>query len=217
MPRDDLLHIAPDDLAALTNRGTVKRAQRELENKEVTGELTEAEDGTVTAKWSDGVNCTLPGGKTISDARCTCPATELCRHVVRTVLAYQCRHATPTSSEEPWNPGRLPTRNSRSTSNPPPHGRTRFRRGCSLSWLNHKPTVRFHDLACTLRFQVRGMCDTFTVIAPGPPPCIHAAARIWAFAVDNWRKREHNTTQVHIPIPMPVLDLVDVCFWKERN
>ena len=24
MPRDDLLHLAPDDLAALTNRGTVK-------------------------------------------------------------------------------------------------------------------------------------------------------------------------------------------------
>src|SRR4051812_14039100 len=79
MPRDDLLHIAPDDLAALTNRGTVKRAQRELENKEVTAELGEDDTGTVTAKWSDGVTCTLPGGKTISDARCTCPATELCR------------------------------------------------------------------------------------------------------------------------------------------
>lgn len=30
MPREDLLHLTPDDLAALTNRGTVKRAQREL-------------------------------------------------------------------------------------------------------------------------------------------------------------------------------------------
>src|ERR1044072_310498 len=100
MPRDDLLHIAPDDLAALTNRGTVKRAQRELENKGVAGELSEAADGTVTAKWSDGVTCTLPGGKTISDARCTCPATELCRHVVRTVLAYQRRNAAkPTSGD----------------------------------------------------------------------------------------------------------------------
>src|SRR5262245_39374235 len=104
MPREDLLHIAPDDLAALTNRGTVKRAQRELESKEVTAELSEAADGTVTAKWSDDVTCTLPGGKTISDSRCTCPATELCRHVVRTVLAYQSQ-----ASKAPTSGGSAPT------------------------------------------------------------------------------------------------------------
>src|SRR5437868_6422022 len=91
MLRDDLLHLLPDDLAALTNRGTVKRARRELDEAEVTGTLTEAADGTVAAAWSDGVSCTLPGGKVVADARCTCPATELCRHVVRTVLAYQGR------------------------------------------------------------------------------------------------------------------------------
>ena len=98
MPRDDLRRLTPDDLAALTNRGTVKRAQRELESGEVSGELDEAADGTVVAKWSDAVVCTLPGGKTVSDARCTCPATELCRHAVRTVLAYQAR-ATAVAPE----------------------------------------------------------------------------------------------------------------------
>ena len=36
MPRPDLLALSPDDLAVLTNRGTVKRAQRELESGEVT-------------------------------------------------------------------------------------------------------------------------------------------------------------------------------------
>ena len=32
MPRTDLLALTLDDLAALTNRGTVKRAERELDD-----------------------------------------------------------------------------------------------------------------------------------------------------------------------------------------
>src|SRR5687768_6944675 len=106
MPRADLLALTPDDLAALTNRGTVKRAQRELDANEVTGTLKE-EDGTVTATWSDGAKCILPAGAVVADARCTCPATELCRHVVRTVLAYQKQSAStvPAGDAGPWNPG----------------------------------------------------------------------------------------------------------------
>ena len=89
MPRPDLMALSPDDLAVLTNRGTVKRAQRELESGEIRGELDEATDGEVSARWSDGVECRLPPGKVIGEGRCTCPATELCRHLIRTVLAYQ--------------------------------------------------------------------------------------------------------------------------------
>src|SRR5207302_10961037 len=89
MPRAELLALTLDDLAALTNRGTVKRAQREVEANECTCTLTEAEDGTVTAQWSDGVECRLPAGKVLRDGHCSCAAAGLCRHLVRTVLAYQ--------------------------------------------------------------------------------------------------------------------------------
>jgi len=41
MPRSDVLALSLDDLAALTNRGTVKRAQREIETNECIGEIAE--------------------------------------------------------------------------------------------------------------------------------------------------------------------------------
>lgn len=216
MPRDDLLHIAPDDLAALTNRGTVKRAQRELAQKEVTGELAEADDGTVVAQWSDGVTCTLPGGKVISDARCTCPAIELCRHVVRTVLAYQLQTpATPTSGvSEPWNPGEITDDELAKHFKPAALGaaRTQFQKGLLVELVkSHKPTVRFHDLACTLRFQVRGDLRYVYCDCAGPPPCTHVPLAIWAFRrLTAEQSAGIITTQEYTsPVPTPVLDQID--------
>ena len=87
MPRTDLLALTLDDLAALTNRGTVKRAEREL--AEITCTIREAADGTAVFSWSDGIVCTIPGNRVVAQGTCTCPATECCRHLVRAVLAYQ--------------------------------------------------------------------------------------------------------------------------------
>ena len=151
MPRADLLRIAPDDLAALTNRGTVKRAQRELDGAEVTGTLDESPDGTVVATWSDGAVCTLPGGKTVSDARCTCSATELCRHVVRTVLAYQRgTPAAPEAASGAWNPGTVTDDELARHFKPAvlAAARTRFESGLLVEVVTgERPTARFHDLA----------------------------------------------------------------------
>jgi len=62
MARADLLALSFEDLVALTNRGTVKRAQRELEaHTKCTGTLDETVAGDVTVTWSDGVECRLPG------------------------------------------------------------------------------------------------------------------------------------------------------------
>src|SRR5215207_748283 len=216
MPRDDLLHIAPDDLAALTNRGTVKRAQRELENKEVTAELIEDEAGTVTAKWSDGVTCTLPGGKTIPDARCTCPATELCRHVVRTVLAYQAQApATPTSGEGgAWDPGAITDTELEKHFKPAAlaQARTQFQKGLLVELVkSHKPTVRFHDLACTLRFQVRGDLRYVYCDCAEAPPCAHVPLAIWAFRqLPAGKDAGILSTQTHaLPVPTAVLNQID--------
>ncbi len=99
MARNDLLVLSLDDLAALTNRGTVKRAQREIEANECRVELMESAEGEVTAKWSDGVECRIPAGAVVGDGRCSCAAVGLCRHLVRTVLAYQRQAHEPDDGQ----------------------------------------------------------------------------------------------------------------------
>ena len=58
--RPDLAALTPDDLAALANRGLVKRAQREVENGEQSAQWSESDDGTLTVAWSDGATWTIP-------------------------------------------------------------------------------------------------------------------------------------------------------------
>ena len=86
MIRADLLALTPDKLAALSNRGLVKRAQKMLEEGQGPTLETLA-DGTVVAR--DGpVETTLPPGVPIEDARCTCNSLTICRHRIAAVLAY---------------------------------------------------------------------------------------------------------------------------------
>ncbi|MFF5262671.1 hypothetical protein ACFY4C_27385 [Actinomadura viridis] len=88
MTRTDLLALTPDSLAALANRGLVKRATKDLD----AGNLPEVEvdgDGTVRGAFADGVGTTLPGGGGLEGATCTCAATGVCRHQIGLVLAYQ--------------------------------------------------------------------------------------------------------------------------------
>ena len=89
MARKDLLSLTEDDLVLLSNRGTVKRCVREIEENEFTAEITEDEQGNVQCDWSDGAKCMLAASKALGPAQCSCPATTVCRHLVRSVLAYQ--------------------------------------------------------------------------------------------------------------------------------
>ncbi|MEU8361084.1 hypothetical protein AB0C27_34215 [Nonomuraea sp. NPDC048882] len=84
--RTDLLGLTTDALAALTNRGLVKRA-----GKEAAPELRTDADGTVHGDFAGGPSASLPVGG-LDVARCTCGAAGVCRHVVGVVLAYQHRH-----------------------------------------------------------------------------------------------------------------------------
>lgn len=85
--RTDLLGLTTDALAALTNRGLVKRA-----GKEAAPDLRTDADGTVHGDFAAGPTASLPPGG-LDAARCTCGATGVCRHVVGVVLAYQHQHA----------------------------------------------------------------------------------------------------------------------------
>lgn len=216
MPRADLLALTLDDLTALTNRGTVKRAQREIEAKEVTLDLIEGEDGTLHAKWSDGVECFIPGGVVVARSRCTCPATDLCRHVIRTVLAYQARsHDTPSAHEaKAWNPGDITDEEIARHFKPVniTLARTQFQNGLLIEVLKgEKPTARFHDLACTLRFQVPGDVRYVHCDCSEEPPCVHVPLAIWAFrrlAADS-NAAIVSTQEKPLPVPTDVLDAIE--------
>lgn len=186
--RADLLALSDDDLVALTNRGTVKRARQEVES--LTVELSEDADGTVTARWSDAALCTIPAGKPLAAGRCDCSAAPPCRHLVRTVFAYQSQ-TTPAAEDAdaapppgPWDPGAIAddalaavatkaalTRAARLTGDGQVFELVRALR----------PVARCHSAGVTVRFLVSGdpayaLCD-----CGQPAPCEHAIAAIRAF------------------------------------
>jgi hypothetical protein len=215
MPRADLLALSLEDLTALTNRGTVKRAQRELEAGEVSAEMAEMGDGTIKAHWSDGVQCLLPGGLVLSQARCSCVATELCRHIIRTVLAYQQQTRSASSAADgPWNPGRIGDEALAVHFKPAAlkQAQEMFRRGLLLELvLSQKPTARFHDLACTLRFQVPDDIRYVHCDCAAPPPCIHVPLAIWGFRRLQVEQTAAilSTQEGSLPVPAETLDAID--------
>ncbi|WP_214325746.1 SWIM zinc finger family protein [Nonomuraea sediminis] len=106
--RTDLLGLTTDSLAALTNRGLVKRA-----GKEAAPELRTDADGTVHGSFPDGLTTSLPPGG-LDLARCTCGAGGVCRHVIGVILAYQRlpAEAAPAPADAdpelvPWSPGQV--------------------------------------------------------------------------------------------------------------
>jgi hypothetical protein len=101
--RTDLLALTPDALAALANRGLVKRAAKELDAGAIPALGTDP-DGTVQGKFPDGTTTTLPPNTTLDAARCSCGAAGVCRHRIAVVLTYQ-RDNESTAPAELWSPG----------------------------------------------------------------------------------------------------------------
>lgn len=104
--RTDLLSLTEDALAALANRGLVKRAAKELAAG--TGAtLTITDDGGIEATFPDGTRTHLPPGTPLSAATCTCAASAQCRHRIGLVLAYQSTHSQEENSST-WSPADIP-------------------------------------------------------------------------------------------------------------
>ncbi|GGN45144.1 hypothetical protein FHR83_008288 [Actinoplanes campanulatus] len=107
--RADLRALDADALAALANRGLVKRAAREAEREPPA--LSAGAGATVVAEFTDGVRAELPEGG-LEQGRCTCGATGACRHLLGLIFAYQAAlpETAPSEDEPPaeataWSPG----------------------------------------------------------------------------------------------------------------
>lgn len=115
--RTDLLELGTEALTALANPGFVKKAIKDVEAGQAP-RIEEDADGTVHARHADGTHTTLPTGRTLREAACSCPASSMCRHRVMLVLAYQAlareQAAAPSDAPEaeaeadaeatPWSP-----------------------------------------------------------------------------------------------------------------
>ncbi|GHH35151.1 hypothetical protein GCM10017774_20300 [Lentzea cavernae] len=95
--------LTPDALAALANRGLVKRAVKELDAGVVPALDTDP-SGAVQGKFPDGTTTTLPPGITLEAAQCSCGAAGVCRHRIALVLAYQ-RTQEASAPADLWSPG----------------------------------------------------------------------------------------------------------------
>ncbi|MFG2825002.1 hypothetical protein ACGFX4_36930 [Kitasatospora sp. NPDC048365] len=101
--RPDLLALSPDTLAALTNRGLVKRAAKEVDAG--TGpELAYRDDDTVLGVHPDGSRTCLPAGAALDGATCSCGAAGVCRHTIGLVLAHQRHSAAAPEPDPAWSP-----------------------------------------------------------------------------------------------------------------
>jgi len=102
--RADLKALTPDALAALSNRGLVKRAIRTIE--EGAGPAVSMDGESVRGTHPDGTITLLPPSG-LDAASCSCGANNVCRHVLTLVLAYQATIADDSAETtfEDWSPG----------------------------------------------------------------------------------------------------------------
>ncbi len=224
--RTDLLALTSEDLTLLANRGLIKRATREMASGKVTFELQEQEGGAVAVRWSDGVECSFPAGGVFEDGLCSCPAVGVCRHLIRSVMAYQQEAAANAPEEaeeaapaEPWDPGELTDeqlgqafRKAALT-----RAKTELRKGLLVELVRSaKPTARFHGLSFTVRFLVPGDARYTSCDCGGAAPCKHVPLAVWAFRLlPAERTSGYVSTQQEAPAaPVELLDEVEAALME---
>lgn len=198
MARRDLIALTLDDLAAMTNRGTVKRARREWDEGTPSCAFDETTDGEVIVTWSDGIVCRFPAGKTIHDSVCSSGFAGISRHVVRSVIAYQHRASAepevvpsnsdrtppPPISGSPFDPGAFSDEDLVARFRAPAiaKARQRFNEGVLVELTRgSKPTARFLDNRCTVRFLVPGDLRYVTADCSESLLSLFVPLAVWSF------------------------------------
>ncbi|MFD0267230.1 hypothetical protein ACFVGY_11615, partial [Streptomyces sp. NPDC127106] len=116
--RPDLLALTDDTLAALANRGLVKRAAKELAAG-AGAVVGFAADGSLTGRYPDGTETVLPPGAGLDLGTCSCAAAGVCRHLLGLILAYRGQAAEgPGSSAGPGSSERHASSEGRAAASP---------------------------------------------------------------------------------------------------
>lgn len=216
MPRTDLLALTEDDLVALTNRGTVKRAQRELEENAAACEIEESPAGDLKFTWSDGAECEIPAGASLKEARCSSGSAGISRHLVRSVLLYK-RRQTPAESPAPaeaWDPGTVfsdEMLEQQYRKADISRARARFETGVLVELVRSpKPLARFLDEPCVLRFMVRGDLRYIHADCSQQAQGLFVPLAVWAFRQLPPDKESGLVSIQTKPLPVPTELLGDL-------
>jgi hypothetical protein len=182
MIRTDLLALNTDVLVALTNRGLVKRAAKEIDAG-VVPVVSADEDGTVRGRFADEVEVVFPVGAGLDTASCTCPATGVCRHRIGLVLAYQSQASEEPVAEESWSPGSVDDEELRRVfgASAVTAARRRYAAGYSAHLDRNVAAPRADLSTCTVRFLVPGELGYAHTDAAGPNRGEAIALAVWAF------------------------------------
>lgn len=226
--RADLLALTADDLASFSNRGLTRRAEQEVSAGTLTCAINEDSGGTVTFKWSDDVECRLPVAAKLTDSRCTCPSTTLCRHILRSIFAYQQHHrsqagttapastpdAAPAPSAMPWNPGALTDDTLAKHYSATEFGRWRreFESGHVVQvWIGIKPRAFIHTLGCTVNFLVPNDLRYAVCDCAVEAPCGHVILAVAAFRLlaPDATTELISTASVTPPAPTALIDEIE--------
>lgn len=109
--RADLLSLSLDDLELFSNKGTVRRAAAEVEEGEPALLKFDECDDSLKFDWADPVTCNFRAGADVRKGVCSCSSVTVCRHLIRSVLAYQKMAAQSGSTaiieSEPSDDGTL--------------------------------------------------------------------------------------------------------------
>jgi hypothetical protein len=181
--RVDLLQLTQEDLELFSNRGTVRRASAECEAGDPPLNSIEEAAGTIAFDWQDSCRCTIPAGKSLNEATCTCSATGICRHIVRSVLAYQATHSRARENDQ-WWPGAISDTVLTDAFKPAILKRARelveqgqlVRLTCG-----RRPVARFISLAHTVRFIVPDNVQYAVCDCRDQQPCMHVAMAVMCF------------------------------------
>jgi hypothetical protein len=206
--REDLLALDPEILAAMANRGLVKRAQKDLEAG--AGPQSESSAGEVRGLFPDGAEVRFPPGAGLDASLCTCAAPGICRHRICLVLAYQQTHSgldRDRASESPaagWSPGDVDDEALAALVGPKPLASARriFDRGYTARVHRGGPQGAPDDRpdtgspwvelpACTVRFPIPGNAAHAITDAAAARRGEAVALAVWAFrAADASGSRE---------------------------
>jgi hypothetical protein len=214
MPLDNLLGLRNEDLILLSNQGVVKRAIKELESQNLTYELIDNKQ-QIKVIWSDGIECILTSEEKISDRHCSCSATNICRHLIRSILLYQSQYSSSqTNHPQPWNPGNI--RDLELASHYSQRNITYYKKQFASGQLvevicGSQPVAKFHTSAHTVRFLVPGDIRYTHCDCTETSPCRHILYAIWAFRL--LEKNQSSgiiSTQINpLPIPLELLDEIE--------
>ena len=211
MSRPDLLRLSDAVLEDLTNKGTLRRARKELGAASFT--ITEADDGTVTVSADDGTTCVLYANRPFAEWTCSCLAANNCRHIVRAILHYQAacselgvvEEKKPDSTDLPgpetpgvaapgkvepetvFNPASITREHLRAALSPAALRRADQLAGQGL--LAHVGSIRgisvvriHHPTPVSVRFLAGADLNYVRCTCHDPDPCLHAAVAVAAAA-----------------------------------